>query len=592
MQRAAPLLLFVVLLVALPSVECTKKREDRFGQRTLLLDAYTPSPPAAEVISQILEQGREARRLKRQASSSAFEVTLPLDTAAVDPFAVPIPEEFLEEVFGTGERGLRNEPPVPIELLSDPNPFAVPIPSGAPTIRVGLVVTDASGYDQLLYQEQNYWGIRTGQQYFNSRPGQVPINGTANYVEIVALSGGPSCSSFVLLYDYLISVKRVHLVMLPVNPGCPEIALLAAYYEVPTINAVDYTVAALSSIPGQQLYNLPYVYSVTGNTTLLGLACALPLRQKGALTYAVAYDESVANNVIGGIEQSCQALGMARVINTTVLSPARQDEVQNTRDQDVCTYLAPIIRNIRQADPDLLIMTFGSKYTDTFVTCMYRQKYEWRAMWIITSTQFQGEELWKTHFTLTNELWVPGANYTDPHYVSVPDFTRTFVASWGNATISQISYAATSAAGLGLGINALQTANTLTDPEAFATAMDSTNYLSIIGNLYLVPSARKTIYHPFVCQQRGNDTNPFGRPVYPLDIPGLVEIIYPSGFRILASFLASIAGGRGLSGGGIAGIAVGGTIFVVAVVIAIVLGLVVWKKEVICIPKKDGSGEW
>ena len=60
-------------------------------------------------------------------------------------------------------------------------------------------------------------------------------------------------------------------------------------------------------------------------------------------------------------------------------------------------------------------------------------------------------------------------------------------------------------------------------------ALNSLTYMSIVGNVYKVPTLAGNIFrHPFYCQQRRNDSNPTGGVVYPPETPGLVDAVSPA----------------------------------------------------------------
>lgn len=462
------------------------------------------------------------------------------------------------------------------------------IPNNSNIIKVGYAVTNTPGYYNLLYNQLAYQGIQTAEYIINSNGGVI-INNTLYYVQIIAYNAGPDCENFLITYQYLILNDNISFIITPVNPGCPELVILANLYNIPVLNPADFTLDYLTR--NDETFKNLNVYSVTPDIISLGISCLQPLVEKNAKTYAIFYEPSIGNDTIAIIKAGANVLGMIEIVNTTLLYPDIQSQITNGNN---CSYVDPYIEMYVKNDPDVLIGSFGPSYTDLFIFCMHKQKYHPRALWLITGSAFTGHELWQTAGSLYSDFWVKDGNFTDPYLKSVNYYFDTYSQMWGTTNIAQISYAATFSVSLSILFSAMSLANSV-DPKLTSLEFQNLNFLSIIGNIYLLNDTHN-FHHPIYCSQRLNDTNPFGPVVYPSDTPGAVTSVYPYPFEFDTGFLSYLKtlNKRGISKSQLIGIIVGS--IVGFILISAPIALILWAKfkwHLILIPKEtDKNGEW
>jgi hypothetical protein len=473
-----------------------------------------------------------------------------------------------------------------ISRLSDPNPTPFLIPTNASTIKIGYVYTNVTNYSQQLFSDLGYFGVRTGEYITNSNGG-IKIQDIQNYIEIIAYAGGPDCDNFLITIQYLILVDKVNFIIMPVNPGCPEIALLTETYSVPLLNPVDYSLSYLMAVE-PTFANLSMVYSLTADVSTLGFGCLKSLFDKGARSYSLFYDLETGGVVVPLIKGSALNLGMKELVNETILSVEKQVQVDS---KDNCSYVNPFIDQYIAADPDVLVGSFGATYTDLFVFCMHKKKYHPRALYLFTTSTFNGTDLWHTAGSFYTDFWVRDSNFTDPWLVSVPHYISVFNRLWGNGFNAQMSYAATVSTSFSILLSAIQKADSI-DPVAVSAQFDQLNFLSVIGQIFPL-SPLKIYSHPTYCCQRKNDTNPTGPAVYPFDTLGAVPAIYPYPFVYLPQFLQFLKSlKKGISRSTIAWISTVSVVGFLILVAIIIAGAVIFKWNVILIPKRENNGEW
>lgn len=465
-----------------------------------------------------------------------------------------------------------------------PNPFI--IADNASTIKIGYVVTSVEGYVEDIYQSLAYQGLLTMEYIVNSNGG-VNINNNTFYVQLVVLNGGPDCSDFVILYDYLITQVGIDFMVQPVNPGCPYLALLAEQYQVVNMNPLDSELSYLmQSTP--PFNNLTYTYSIAANYSTFGIGCIQPMFDKGAKTFASFYDIDTGGQIMPVIEAAALALNMTKVMADSILD----DDIQasNIQNGDNCSYFDNIFDQYLKLNPDMLIGTFGI-YTDDFVDCMHRYKqkyYNPKAFWLIVGSNFQGSELWEVEGSLLEDFWLPDANFTDPYLGNVSYWGQVYNSIWINDTIHNTGYPATAAVSVSLLLLAL------TSNKDVLTGLDNIDTLTLVGKTYLVPDT-KIYYHPFYCTQRINSTIALsGSAIYPYNTPGVVTAVYPWNFVFPDSFRQLLANldDKHLSNEDkvlISVLSIIGGIIVIGTVIGFIIW---WKWELIFIPKNEIAGNW
>ena len=488
----------------------------------------------------------------------------------------------------SGRRDTRQD--FPIEHYPDLNPEAIPIPDGMPTIRFGYVVVDVPSIpNYALYKIANS-GLSDFEYHVNSR-GTTIINGTEHMIKMIVYNGGISCQNFLILYERLIRVDRVHAILNPVNSDCVDIAALAEMYQIPALNGVDYALPyVMATVPPFTTFQ--WTKSITGSLSSLGLSCVKPLADLGAKTYAIFYDPDAVHDTVLPTDLTAQALGLRKILNDTLLSnPAQDDAVDRGQE---CSYLWTFIDQLIDVKPNIIIVSFGSDYTDSFINCTHKRLvnnsaiYQPEAIFLLTGTSLVGKDLWQTVGALSNDLWVARADFTDPHLVSVPVFNSTFVRHYPDAPQSQIGFAATAAEGAAVLLEAILNANSL-EPAAILAALPNVTFRGILGDIYLEPDGQN-YHHSFVCIQRQNDENPIGLAIYPYDTPGVVSGKYPSYVEASEGWIDDLKPHSKLSRPAILGISFGSVAaFLGLVILAIVIVVIAAKQKwhLLLVPKKS-----
>ena len=475
--------------------------------------------------------------------------------------------------------------PVPVDFVPDPNPEAVPIPAGAPTVEFGLVITNADGYEQIGFNTLHHQGLRTFQMQAN-KMGKLVLNGTVHYVDLKVLSGGPACSSFLIEYEYLITVVGVQFLFMPVNPDCTQLAFLAEAYEIPIINAPDFALAIYQQIPSLPFASLKHTYSVAANYSLLAPSCLIPVIAAGAKTIAIVHAGTIGQDAVPAVEAAILSLGLTKAMNNTYLD---NNELRTASSVgDGCSYVNPIIEQLKIAKPDILYYSLGDIYTDQGILCMHKKGYYPPAFWPFASSTVQnGPNAWQTSYSVINDMWLGGTNATDPLLVSVSDFTTYWTRLWGISQINLISYSATSSTAGTIAIEAINLAGT-TDADAFNQAMHTIRFSSVIGDIYLVQGTQ-VFNHPFFCRQQGNGPTVNETFVIFPDTPSTVPVVYPANtlISIPPSFLESLRSRSWWTTGRKVGVGLGISFGVIIIVggIAVAFYLLKFKYYAIFIPK-------
>jgi hypothetical protein len=475
-----------------------------------------------------------------------------------------------------------------IDHYPDPNPEALPRPPGMPVIKIGYVVTDIPSFPNAFYYDLAYKGLREF-EYLANVQNITNINSTAHWIEPIVYSGGPQCDNLLIAYERLVVVDKVDGLLFPVSPGCLEIALLAERYKIPCINGVDYALPAVSSFLPPYT-TLQYTYSITG--TGIGESCIAPLANLGAKTFVIFYDPDAVHDTIPIIDATAQALGLRKVMNDTLLSNAAQTEA--IKQGHNCSYIWTFIDQLIIVRPDILIVTFGSLYTDQFVICMHSRKdedgniYQPPALFLVTGSTIEGEDIWHTDWSFSTDLWVARATYTDPYLVSVSVFNETYARQYGTEALSQISYAASNAEAAAVLVTAMVMANSL-NSTAVINAIPDVAFRGILGDVYLENGTHQ-FHHPFFCKQRRNDSNPIGPAVYPDDTPGVVQAEFPNEVDPTAEFLESLKVPSGLTRKeklslGL-GLGLGGALVLTVATIGAIAAYMKWRYHLLAISKK------
>ena len=426
--------------------------------------------------------------------------------------------------------------PIPPDFVPDPNPEAFPIPAGAPTITFGLVITVAEGYTYTGLNKLHHQGLRMFQWRVNSAGG-IMLNGNATYVDLKVLAGGPDCSTFLILYDYLINTVGVDFLFSPVNPDCQKLSFLAEAYAVPIVNAPDFALAIYQQIPGIPFSTLNHTYSVAANYSLFSTACLQPVKEKGASTITILHAGTIGQDAVPTTERAIAELGLVAVINTTYLDSEKQRLAAAVGDG--CSYLRPYIEQLKEVSPDILVYSLGEIYTDQGTECMHRQGYYPRAFWpFASSTLLNTDKAWMTSNSLQNDMWLGGTNTTDPIMVSVSDYERDFIRLWGTSQINLISYSAASTTAGTVLAKAIKLAGSV-DAYDIRIAMHSLRFTSIIGEVYLVPGTQ-VFNHPFFCRQQGTGNQANSTFVIFPSTPSTVEVVYPALVSVPKEFTDSL----------------------------------------------------
>ncbi len=484
----------------------------------------------------------------------------------------------------------RGPVPLDVNFVLDPNPEAVLIPTGAPTITFGLVISDMPGYNDAIFNILHHQGIRTMQWRANTGL-KLVMNGTVHYVDVKVISGGPDCGNFLISYEYLITVVGVDFLIHPVNPDCQKLAFLAEAYSIPLINSPDFYLGILQDIPATPYYNLTQLYTVAANYTLLAPSCLVPLVNKGAKTIALMSAGTIGQGVIPSTNAVIEPLGLTKVINDTLFDLEKQQEASRTSDP--CSYVRPYINELKLIKPDIFVYSMGPAFTDEFTRCMRLASYYPPAYWIFTGNNLVGtKDAWMTSYSLKNDFWRQETNTTDPLLISVANYTEDFVRQWGSDQISLIAYSATSSTIGTLVIEALKSSNSV-DSVRFRTAMRNLNVTTVIGRTYLVPGPQ-IFYNPFLCRQQGNGPQANeSYIIFPPDAPSVNEVVYPALVSIDAVFAKSLLPNKYWTKPRVIGISVG--LSLLALVLIITAGVLYYvfviKYYTIFIPKKEPGTE-
>jgi hypothetical protein len=392
------------------------------------------------------------------------------------------------------------------------------------------VTTNTPGFDNLVYDVLENQGLSTAMYIANSIGGAT-FAGEQHFVETLSLYGGPDCTDFLILYEYLITTAGIDYMIYPTTNGCPELALLSEFYKIVNMNSNDFVFTILSlSVP--PFNTLIYTYSFNVNYSTSAESCLKPMFDKGARTYAVFYDIPTAAVVVPGIEATAASYGMTRLINDTILDTDIQ--AKHLQDGDKCGYFNDLFKELIKADPDMVIGSFGI-YIDDLIDCMHRYKrkfYNPPSLWLISGSFFQNEDLWEVEGSVVADYWVPNANFTDPYLVSVAHWNQVFESTWVNNTFHYSGFPPT----IGVSVTLLLNALVSTNGTDILTGLNNNNLLTVVGEMYLLPGT-KIYYHPFYCSQRINATNAIsGSVIYPYNTLGVVEAVFPWNFLFPVSF--------------------------------------------------------
>lgn len=485
---------------------------------------------------------------------------------------------------------LRRKRALDVKFVPDPNPEAVPIPDGAPTISFGLVISDMPGYDDAIYSILHHRGIRM-MQWRTNRDRKLVINGTVHYIDIKVLSGGPDCSNFLIAYEYLITEVKVDFLIHPVNPDCQRLPFLAESYGIPIINSPDYYLGILQNDPTLPYYNLTQLYTVAANYSLLVPSCLVPLALKGAKTIALMHAGSVGIGVIPFANAVIPFLNFTKVLNDSYFDLEKQKEASRTSKP--CSYVQPYIDQLKIAKPDIFVYSMGPDFTDEFTRCLRLSSYYPPATYIYTGNGLPDTaDAWMTSLTLRNDAWRDKTNVTDPLMVSVQNYTEDYIRLWNKTNMDLISYAATSSTIGTLVVEALKMSNSL-DPARFRQAMRRLNVSTVIGETYLIDGPQ-IFYNPFLCRQYGNGRNANDSYIiFPFDAPTARAIVYPAVVEIDPVFARSLLPKRWLNisrklGLGL-GIGLGASLILIALGVLYYFGC--YKNVILLIPNKYGNEE-
>jgi len=323
----------------------------------------------------------------------------------------------------------------------------------------------------------------------------------------------------------------------------------------------------------------------------VGPSITTPSFDNGARTFAVLYNPEIPFYGPQG-EIAALELGMRPVMNTTYLSLAQQESLIPSADN--CSYVNQFIDELIVAQPDLLMFTF-SAYSNIFIDCMHRKRYQPPAFWDIAGANFGGDQIWQLFGSLGETLWARFSTLNDTYLVSNFYYEQVFEQLWGvNTTVSDIGYQATHGAGLSLGILAIERAQSF-EPQAIVEQLLKMNVSTAIGPVYLINNSRH-YHHPYYCYQAPLSFNDTQKIIYPYTLPGIQPMTYPVSFKQIVpqfylNFLASL-NPPALSSvqWGLIGMAIGIAVLLLAA--GVVILVVKLKYHAIFIPKAPDNGEW
>lgn len=419
----------------------------------------------------------------------------------------------IDEFFG-GHGRAKRQVPFPLAFAPDPNPYAIPIPDGAPTLKVGFGFVNVTGSTSGYFHDLAHKGLRFV-EYTVNKAGGFLLNGTRTYLQPIVINSGPACANHLIVYDYMIKSLGVDAIVTPVNEGCPEVGLLGQVEGVMVLNAVDYALPYLTSlIPGTPFFNASGIYSLTGDLTDISLACIKPLIPKGLKTVAIYSEPSGGGIVSDIIEESLGPLGLTLVANNTQMSSAAQLEAIKSGKE--CSYVDPFVDDIVETKPDLIVLGFNDNSL-TFVKCIRTRLYAGSAIYFITAATPSPEDRPLFSYTLLNELFAAGSDYVDPVLGPALTFPARYSELMTDAYIAQVSYGAGVATIVGALVHVLN--GTGATMETAREALDAVNITSLTGPMFKAPGAGKILNRPAYCQQRADDDKPSGRIIFPYDTP-------------------------------------------------------------------------
>lgn len=474
------------------------------------------------------------------------------------------PDPYWYNLAFRGVDSKKRDIPLPITFVEDPNPDTVPIPNGAPTVSFGVVIVDATGYDNIDFHTVNHQALRMFQSQTN-RQGSLILNNTVHYVDLKVLSGSPDCSSFIILYNYLITEAKVDFLFQPVNPNCTQLAFLAEAYGVPLINGPDFALTIYQGIPFLPFYSLTQTYSLSANYSQVMTSCLNPIVRKGAKTVGIVYAGTIGGSIIPAMEAAIPVYNLSKAIDNLILD--NDEQQKSSLIGDGCGYVKPYIKLFKEKKPDILFYSQGVVYTEQTIKCMQRELYYPPAFWIFGSTTLQNTaDSWMSSLSIVNDLWPGGTNTSDPLFSSVTQFEADYLRLWGTTYFNLVSYAATSATGGTIAIQAINAAQS-TDPDLFRVAMKTLRFESLIGETYMVEGSQ-IFNHPFFCRQQGNGPTSNQTFVISDDTPNTVDAVYPADQLISRpqSFLDSLKHKSWWTQNRIAGIAVGASVFILIII--------------------------
>lgn len=490
-------------------------------------------------------------------------------------------------------------PPTP--YVPDPNPLAVPIPPGAPTVRIGRTWSASPGSASYVFGVLVDRGLRTLEYNVNSKGG-VMINGTAHLLEQAVYDDGGSCSTMIVLHERLVVVDRVASLLASINSDCPELALVAEAYQIPYINAADTTLPILmdSGVPG--FANLNWTFNLPGNYWTLPEVFVAPAYAAGARTF-VSYTTDEIPVLAQVATAAALALNMTQKLNLTSLSAEAQAALSPTADN--CSYVAPFIDDLKAADPDLFLFTFG-RYSALFIDCMHRRKYHPRALYLLGGAVVEPWNRWQLLGSQILSVWAPSPAFKDPYLGDPLAFTAAYNALF-NATLatepgSDKSYQGMHATAGSLPLAIIVAAQS-TDPYDIAAGLLAFDNTTLFGPTSIVPGSRNFVHPFYAIQYVGLSTADFVYATVHPNATGLaLPLVYPTLFSEIVpqwflDLLASLQP-SGLSTGAIVGIAVG-CVLAIVLLGAVVAWLIVRHFNHVVFLKKDetsqseiGRGDW